>query len=93
MEIAAVAGASSIVGAAIGAAATIYARGRADGKRDEVIDRHERRLDDGAQKIAAIGSTALANDKALAVLGAKVDSLTEAVCEVREMVRDLAKRR
>lgn len=91
--LAAASGITGVAGGLIGAATAIYARGRADGRRDEVIDRHEKRLEDGTQKLRALEVGAAANDKALAVLATKMDAVAASVDETRELVRDMAGRR
>ena len=93
LPIAAASGAAGIVGAGLGALGAIYARGRADGRRDEVIDRHEKRLEDGTQKMAAIREATVATDKALAVLAETVKGVACDVEETRDLVREIAGKR
>lgn len=93
LPIAAASGVAGIVGGVLGAAAAIYARGRADGRRDQVIDDHGKRLDAGSIKIQALEVQGAGADKALAVLSTKMDAIGNTVDETRELVRDLAKRR
>ena len=88
-----VAAISAVIGSGAGAFAAIYARGRSDGRRDEVIERHERRLDDGTAKMTVIREQATATDKALAVLAETVRGVACDVEETRDLVREIAGKR
>lgn len=93
------AAAVAVLSGASGVLATLYARGRADGHRDHVIEDHDRRLASGANRMDRIeeaardhADRASRGDQAVARLEAKVDALKESLDELRADVRQLVSR-
>lgn len=93
LPFAAASAAAGLTGAALGGLGVLYARGRSDGARDEVIAQHGRALTEHAASIAALTKEHAVCSVTLAVLAQKVDGIALSVEETRDLVRDLSKRR
>lgn len=80
---------SGLAGAVLGGLGVIYTRGRSDGRRDEVIEGHERRLNSMREKVQKLEDDSRKTGEAVARLEEKVDGIKEATEETRGYVRQL----
>lgn len=85
----AVVGMTALVSAAGGSFATIYTRGRTDGRRDERIDGHERRIEAMRERVQKLEAGQASADTCIARLEEKVDSLKDTAEDTKRLVLQL----
>ena len=93
-DISIAAASAGLLGAVLGVATTLYASGRAGGKRDEIIDGHERRINAMRDSVKIL-ERGQAEDRAemrerFARMESTLESVKEAAEETRGDVRQLA---